>query len=250
MSKRYTDTEIFRKQFFRDLPPAYKLLWQYICLDCDHAGIWRVEWDVAQIRVGVNLPIEQEEALRLFNAGRGGEGQEPARVVVIDCGKKWFIQEFVYFQYGELDPVNRVHLSVLNILRDHGISYNGASKDTPPTPRKKEPAPVPKQASTDAKSLTARLCDLMRVNNSTVKLPASFDKWEAEADRLLHIDKRPIAEALSVLEFSQRDAFWKGNILSIPKFREKYDQLKMKMQSNGDINVRIEIPAGKYDSFK
>ncbi len=44
MSKRFADTDKYKKPFIRNLPAAYKLLWDYICLDCDHAGIWQVDF--------------------------------------------------------------------------------------------------------------------------------------------------------------------------------------------------------------
>ena len=64
MAKRFTDTEKWKKPFIRGLQGAYKLLWLYICDDCDHAGIWQVDLDVAQIRIGEKINIE--EAIKSF----------------------------------------------------------------------------------------------------------------------------------------------------------------------------------------
>ena len=55
MAKRFTDTEKWKKPFIRGLEGAYKLLWLYICDDCDHAGIWQVDLEVASIRIGEPL---------------------------------------------------------------------------------------------------------------------------------------------------------------------------------------------------
>ena len=55
MAKRFTDTEKWKKPFIRGLQGAYKLLWLYICDDCDHAGIWQVDIEVAQIRIGEKM---------------------------------------------------------------------------------------------------------------------------------------------------------------------------------------------------
>ena len=52
MAKRFTDNEKWQKRFFRDLPMEYKLLWIYILDDCNHAGIWDVDLEVAGIRIG------------------------------------------------------------------------------------------------------------------------------------------------------------------------------------------------------
>lgn len=64
--------------------------------------------------------------------------------------------------------------------------------------------------------------------------------WEKEADRLLRIDKRPLPEALEVLSWSQSDSFWRGNILSMGKFRKQYDQLLMKMKNGGNHGRQLK----------
>lgn len=114
MSKRLADTEKYKKKFIRGLPAAYKLLWDYICLDCNHAGIWEVDFEVAQLKLGKDITINEQEALKLFNA-------DEKRIVVLNGGSKWYIPPFIDFQYGHLDPNNRVHSSVLAILKKEGI---------------------------------------------------------------------------------------------------------------------------------
>lgn len=114
MAKRFTDTNKYKKSFIRNLPGPYKLLWDYLYHDCDHAGIWDVDFDVAQIRIGKDMEINKDEALRLFN-----QGEE--RIIVLNNGSKWWIEPFCLFQYGVLNPENRVHFSVLSILEKNGI---------------------------------------------------------------------------------------------------------------------------------
>ncbi|ACC98528.1 hypothetical protein Emin_0975 [Elusimicrobium minutum Pei191] len=97
--------------------------------------------------------------------------------------------------------------------------------------------------------LTFLLADLMKANNPNVKLPANLKAWAKEEDRLVRIDKRPVEEALQVLKWCQADGFWKSNILSIPKFREKYDTLKLQMQNKrgaGAKSSALPSPDGKY----
>jgi hypothetical protein len=101
MAKRFTDTNKWRKEFIRGLQGAYKLLWLYILDECDHAGIWHVELDVAGLRIGYEL--DPKETIKALGS----------HIVVFDGGKKWFIPDFIEFQYGELNPENRAHNSVL-----------------------------------------------------------------------------------------------------------------------------------------
>lgn len=114
MAKRLTDTNKYKKQFIRNLPGAYKLLWDYICLDCDHAGIWIKDFEIAQTYIGKDMPVSEDEALKLFNA-------DEERIIVTKGGSKWFIKPFIDFQYGELIPTNRVHQSVLKELKKCGV---------------------------------------------------------------------------------------------------------------------------------
>lgn len=117
MAKRFTDTEKWKKSFLRGLDGAYKLLWFYILDDCDMAGIWQVDLEVARIRTGVQ--VDGPTALRLFGD----------RVTQFDGGKKWFVRDFIFFQYGELKETNRMHLAVINTLKKNNLDFSqGASK--------------------------------------------------------------------------------------------------------------------------
>jgi hypothetical protein len=114
MSKRFTDTEKYRNGFIRALPGAYKLLWDYIVSECDHAGIWYVDFEIAQICVGMDMPVGKDKALRLFN-----EGEE--RILELENGEKWFIIPFITFQYGNLSETNPAHKGILSKLRHYNL---------------------------------------------------------------------------------------------------------------------------------
>lgn len=110
MAKRFTDTNKYKKPFIRNLPAAYKLLWDFLYHDCDHAGVWIVDFAVAQMYIGTDAPIKKEKAIELFNS-------DEVRIVEIDNNKKWFIPSFLEFQYGRLSEKNRAHINVISILK-------------------------------------------------------------------------------------------------------------------------------------
>jgi hypothetical protein len=117
MAKRFTDTEKWKKPFIRGLQGAYKLLWLYICDDCDHAGIWQVDIEVAAIRIGEK--IDSKEAIKSFDE----------KIIIFDKGNKWFIPSFLEFQYPSgLNPDNRAHNSVIILLEKYNLRI---SKDKP-----------------------------------------------------------------------------------------------------------------------
>lgn len=109
MAKRFTDTEKWKKQWFRKLPDEMKLFWYYICDNCNIAGIWDVDLELASFLIGQN--IEKEVALKYME-----------KQIKILSESKWFILDFVKFQYGELVPNNNLHRSVLLLLEKSGAS--------------------------------------------------------------------------------------------------------------------------------
>jgi hypothetical protein len=114
VAKRFTDTEKWKKPFIRGLQGPYKLLWFYILDDCDHAGIWQVDFEVARIRTGEQ--IDKQSAINAFGD----------RIEIFSEGSKWFLRDFIEFQYGQLNEKNRMHLSVINILTKNKIGpYKG-----------------------------------------------------------------------------------------------------------------------------
>lgn len=114
MSKRFTDTDKYKKAFMRGLPGPYKLLWDFLCCDCNHAGVWHKDFEIAQIYLGADMPVNETEALSLFN-------KDVERIRVYDGDQKWMILPFVGFQYGKLNPENRAHQAVLFSLDKAGI---------------------------------------------------------------------------------------------------------------------------------
>jgi len=109
MSKRFTDTDKWKDPFIKSLEAKYKLLWFYILDDCDHAGVWIVDIDVAGLRCGFSY--DESESKKIF----------ASRIQEINGGSRWFVRDFVDFQYGRLNPENRAHNSVLSILEKHNI---------------------------------------------------------------------------------------------------------------------------------
>lgn len=104
MAKRFTDTDKWKKKFIRSLPAPYKLLWLYLLDECDHSGVWIVDFDVARLRLDEN--VDEMEALNLFED----------KILPIDNGERWLILDFIEFQYGILKAENRAHQAVINTL--------------------------------------------------------------------------------------------------------------------------------------
>jgi len=88
---------------------------------------------------------------------------------------------------------------------------------------------VGKEASGAKGGLANLLAELVTRNGS--RAPTVTREW-LEAERLLlERDGRPPAEAEALIRWCQEDDFWKSNILSLPKFRKQYDQLRLKAEA-------------------
>lgn len=110
MAKRFTDTDKWKKQFIKGLSAELKLVWLYILDDCDVAGLWQVDWEVLQLRLGIKT-TELEAKVALQN-----------HIVSLDSGTKWFIPSFIEFQYGpELSKTNNIFKSIARILDRYNL---------------------------------------------------------------------------------------------------------------------------------
>lgn len=85
----------------------------------------------------------------------------------------------------------------------------------------------------DVEKVCGRLASRMVENGN--RPPTISKQWRSSARLLLDRDERPLDEVLRVIDWSQRDEFWRTNVLSLPKLREKYDQLRLQAQRG---NVR------------
>jgi hypothetical protein len=92
---------------------------------------------------------------------------------------------------------------------------------------KQDPKPLSELERSDVAALCSLLADLVEANGSP--RPKVSEAWGTQARLLLDAGSRTLEEAEAVLRWCQANDFWRGNVLSMPKFREKYDQLRLAM---------------------
>lgn len=93
-------------------------------------------------------------------------------------------------------------------------------------------------ADSDAYKAAAYLAQKIEKNYPNVKPPTEKDKqrWAADFDKCNRIDGYDWWDISDVLHFSQQSPFWRKNILSGKKFREKYDRLLIEMTEENRKN--------------
>lgn len=107
--KRFTDTDKWRDSWFQQLKPEYKLALIYLYDTADHAGVFDPNLHLADFSIGQAID---------WKGFRDACGK---RITVLKNGK-WFIGNFVDFQYGELSEHCKPHHKVIKLLQSHGIS--------------------------------------------------------------------------------------------------------------------------------
>lgn len=109
MAKRYTDAKKWSHPWFRNLPLKAKIVWLYLLDDCDHAGVWIVDYEIASMRVG--FAFSEEDLIKWFDF----------KLYWLDRSRL-FVRGFIEFQQGDrLNPANRCHRSILDILSKYSI---------------------------------------------------------------------------------------------------------------------------------
>lgn len=128
MGKRFTDTEIWDKEWFMQLPPKQKCLVKYVRDKCDLAGIWSPNYLLATVYIGEQV---FEDDLLLIDDGNQFEKIEDGKI---------YCTGFIDFQYGSsLNPQSPVHKKIIDILAKHNIefqlkeNYTSKSSFVPPT---------------------------------------------------------------------------------------------------------------------
>lgn len=101
-------------------------------------------------------------------------------------------------------------------------------------------SPSEKEACLQAvKPLADLLAQRILENNSKSELSKEklrerrVKAWTIDLEKMVRLDGWTVQEIQQLIEFSQSDQFWRTNILSAGKLREKRDQLKLKMEQQG-----------------
>ncbi|OPC81830.1 hypothetical protein B4N89_13580 [Embleya scabrispora] len=91
---------------------------------------------------------------------------------------------------------------------------------------------APQESRDDVEQICRHLADRIAENGS--RRPTITARWRTEARLLLDKDGRTVAQVLAAIDWCQADSFWRANVLSMPKLREKYDQLRLKAVEQRD----------------
>lgn len=88
------------------------------------------------------------------------------------------------------------------------------------------------ESSVSRRDDVERLCEhlAVRIVENGSNRPSITQKWRDAARLMLDRDGRSEDQIHAAIDWCQSDGFWQTNILSMPKLRDKYDQLRLQAQ--------------------
>lgn len=108
MAKRYTDTEKWKDDWFVSLGNDYRIIWQWLLDNCNHAGICKRS--IKLLNFMCNTNISEDELVK----------EMEGRLLIKD--NIWFIPKFLKFQYSTLKSNKPVIVSVVKELKINNLS--------------------------------------------------------------------------------------------------------------------------------
>jgi hypothetical protein len=109
MARRYRDTELWKKKWYRALGSQGRDLWNYLHDNCDSAGFFEIDCERHSFDLGFEVTYE-----RILQVLRG-------KFIPLDGGDKLFLPAFVTFQYGELSELSKPHASYIKRIKANGV---------------------------------------------------------------------------------------------------------------------------------
>ncbi len=105
------------------------------------------------------------------------------------------------------------------------------SGNEPPSTQEKYPVGEFEYQCVD---MLVKSCVAVFSNSKVPKTEKEKKKWAIEIERMKRLDGRSEAEIIEALAFATTDGFWKSNIRSTKKFREKFETLIVQSRNKGD----------------
>lgn len=222
----YTD-EMLAHKFKRPLNTVKFALQTFMKLDMiafDEDGICIANWDKHQNVLGLDKIREQnkirKQRQRLTNKQQLSAGEENSvtrcHVTVTDESRPLSIID------KELD----IDISTIIVPT---LVETDVEKDNLQEELVEQPGKEKYKYSEEHMNLAERLKNCMLENKPTMKMTSSLRQWANTIRLMIERDKRVTEQIAVVIDWCQKDKFWKLNILSADALREKFDRLELQM---------------------
>lgn len=191
----------------------------------------------------------------------GAQARDARRLVQVglwvETGTGYRFHEWGLMQPTKADveaerAANRARQKAWRDKKRNGVTDDVSNGETNAAPTRPDPTRPIKEAKAsyvapreDVDHLCTLLADLIEGNGS--KRPEITTTWHNDARRLIDLDGRELSKAENLIRWCQGDAFWRKNVMSMAKFRAKYDQLRLAAVEDWEKNKTGTSPDGVID---
>lgn len=130
---------------------------------------------------------------------------------------------------------NEVPKNLQTEIRDKEIEKEIEKRIIVGPPANPLPDPIEKNPIGDFEfqcvDMLIKSCIAVFPNSKVPKTDAEKKKWALEIERMKRLDGRSEADIIEALTYATTDGFWKSNIRSTKKFREKFETLIVQSRS-------------------
>lgn len=186
MAKRLVSTDIWEQVWFQDATPKHRMFYQWLYAACNVAGVWIVNYKKASFVIGETITKEDLEAL------------PEEEFQFFGGGKYLLLTKFISEQYGELKDSRTIFKTVLQYLKDAGLTFDvesqkvvelytvpGTVTGTQPIPEKKQKKKQEKEKESGTEKPKSDFTICVDLYNKFIKTqagaPAKFDGAEGKA---------------------------------------------------------------------
>lgn len=243
----YTD-EMLAHKFKRQLNTVKFALQTFVKLDMiafDEAGIRIANWNKHQNVQGLEKIREQnkirKQRQRLADKQQLAAGQDhpvtPSHVTVTEESRSFSIID------KELEIDKEISKNIVQDLTVADISKANHHEEIGAVSLAGK-----YKYSQEHMELAEQLKKCMLENKPNSKLPLSLGQWANSMRLMMERDGRNRQQIALVIDWCQKDKFWKLNILSADTLREKFDRLELQMvegvkRMQGAKKIQDQAPA-------
>ncbi|ETK29797.1 hypothetical protein [Paenibacillus larvae] len=222
------------------MPPLYHRVWQWLKYQANHQD------NDIPMNDGSRLKIKRGQCLTSIRNIANGVGYYE-RAVWKEPNPKTISTVLDWLEKNEMITIERGNrqytlITVINWEIYQETEDRSNSKVTPPTKKKNKKYPEDSTYFKMAQYFYNRVSAVAEAEGlQHLVLKADMQKWADEFRKIVELDKVDKKLAKEVMDWVTTDPFWKTNILSAKKLREKFADLAIKMRASEKGRQPVQI---------
>jgi hypothetical protein len=242
---RQVHVEFWQDGFVLDLTPEEKYFYLYLMTNSKttQCGIYELPKRIIETETGYARETVDKLLQRFVDYGKILYSEKTKEIMLLNWSRYNFINSPKVKACIEKELKTIKHKPfVINyselVSKDYGYRIDTLSKDYREEREEEKEKEEEREEEKEEKSPKFQTCDmemaqqlfsLILENHENAKKP-DFDKWADDFRLMRERDKRTEEQLRYLIDWSQSNDFWKGNILSPAKLRKHFDSLAIKVK--------------------